>query len=51
MDTTCLCSIATPMLNLMQQLVNFSFGLLSVFGIQPPDVSQLLSPFLSCTTG
>ncbi|MCG8405643.1 MAG: hypothetical protein MI923_10640 [Phycisphaerales bacterium] len=45
-----LCTILSPFLNIFQQFIDLSFGVLSLVGIQAPQVTDLLSPILGCTT-
>ena len=43
-----LCSLASPILTLVQQVLNTLFGFFSFLGVSAPDVSDLVGPVLGC---
>ncbi len=51
MDSNLVCSFVSPLFGLAQGFVDFSFIVLSLVGIQAPNLSTLFGQFIGCTTG
>lgn len=45
-----LCTLFNPFFSVIQQMLDLSFSVLSLVGIQAPQISSLLSPVLGCST-
>ena len=43
-----LCSLASPILTLVQQVLNTLFGFFGFLGLSAPDVTDLVGPVFGC---
>ena len=49
-DLSSLCQVITPVVSVFQSVLDAVFGAFSFLGVTAPNLLELLSPIVSCTS-